>query len=227
MRRLLEQLRMRFTSPDFGGRRIGGPCFVLGSAPSALWPDERFAAWTLLTVNAAQAVAPAPGSEPDITLMSGQMLGNEPVNREAKRVLRGRSTGELWLIERGISAAAAAALLREMDFTYRALRLITPRQRSRITHRQLGIDASAGSGEQKISTGTFAALLALEQGATAIVLSGFSLSDAGHAYNRLGHKRYHVDSDRAALQVAVERRLPIYTVCPDFSQASGVPLWNR
>ena len=226
MRRLLEQLRMRFTSPAFGGMRIEGPCFVLGSAPSALWPDRRFAGWTILTVNAAQAIAPAPGSAPDITLMSGQMLGNEPVNLEAKRVLRGRSTGELWLIERGISAAAAAELLRAMDFTYQALRLITPRLRSRITYRQLGVDASAGSGEQKISTGTFAALLALEQGASSVVLSGLSLSDAGHAYNQLGHKRYHLNSDRSALRVAIERGLPIYTICQAFSQASGIPLWN-
>jgi len=227
MRRLLERLRTRLTSLDFGGRSIDGPCFVLGSAASAVWPGPALADWALLTVNAAQAAAPATARVPDITLMSGQMLGDDPVNQEAKRVLHGLSTGELWLIERGITKDAAIEVLRSMNYGYRALHVMTRRQRSRITYRQLGVDAASGTGEEKISTGVFAALLALEQGASLVVLSGISLSADGHAYNDLGHLRHHVTSDRRALALAIERGLPIFTVCPAFSEASGVPMWER
>jgi hypothetical protein len=226
MRRLLERLRTQLTPLDFGGRRIDGPCFVLGSAPSAIWPKRTFADWVLLTVNAAQAAAPDTARAPDITLMSGQMLGDDPVTQEAKRVLRGLSTGELWLIERGITRDAAIEVLRSMSYGYHALRVMTRRQRSRITYRQLGVDAASGKGEEKISTGVFAALLALEQGASQVVLSGISLSADGHAYNDLGHVRHHVNSDQRALATAIGRGLPLFTLCPVLSKASGVPLWE-
>jgi hypothetical protein len=225
MRGLLERLRTQLTPLDFGGRRIGGGCFVLGSAPSAVWPDPRFADWVLLTVNAAQAAEPPTPRIPDITLMSGQMLGDDPVNREAKRVLRGLSTSELWLIERGITKDAAIEVLRSLSYKYGSLGVISRRQRSRITYRQLGVDAASGVGEEKISTGVFAALLALEQGASKVILSGISLTADGHAYNDLGHVRHHVNSDQRALAVAIGRGLPLFTLCPVFSKASGVPLW--
>jgi hypothetical protein len=77
------------------------------------------------------------------------------------------------------------------------------------------------------SNGIFLALLALHLGASRILMSGFSLSRIGHAYNTLDLPRRHVDGDTLALRRIVQSGLPIFTNDERFARESGLPLISR
>jgi len=74
------------------------------------------------------------------------------------------------------------------------------------------------------SNGIFLALLALHLGARRILMSGFSLSRTGHAYNTLNLRRVHIEGDTLALRRIAGLGLPIFTNDERFSRESGLPL---
>lgn len=224
---MFRKLKMTFLKPKDIPFRFNGPCFILGSAPRAVPPGNEFCSWTYLTVNASQLGGECTGRTPDITLMSGQMLGVSPVNVEAKRAISGKKTGNLWLIERGVLLSDAIDILENLKYKYENIVSISHFHRACIVYDVLGEDLGSGPGEEKLSTGIFASLLALNQGAKKVVLSGFSLTEAGHSYNDAGHKRCHVDVDRVVLSLIVKKKLPIYSLTQCFSDESGLPLWRN
>ena len=87
-----------------------------------------------------------------------------------------------------------------------------------------GLLGDAYDERQPPSNGVFLALLALHLGANRILMSGFSLSKTGHAYNTLNLDRRHLDGDTAALRRIVALGLPVFTNDERFSRESGLPL---
>lgn len=205
--------------------KFSGPCFVLGSAPNPLVPEGFGEQWQFWTVNASQAGVDALSlGDPDVTVMSAQMLGDRPANVAGKAALKGRRTGQLIVIERGFDAAQIVGILRDIGYAIGKLYFISHFQRAVLVRKLLKADLAYGSGEQKVSTGVFAILLALRQGLSPVVVGGLSLSSGGHSYNQLSHKREHVDVDARAL--ALIRQFPVFTTNEQFSRDSGVPLWT-
>jgi len=225
---LLDRLRARLTVCYPVLDATNGPCLVLGSAPDPVRPVGYGAHWTFVSVNAAQSGAAKVGVKriPDLTVMSGQLLGKKPENLAGQDALRDASTTQLLLIERGVRAREARPALRELNYRYGALRTMDHWQRAGLTYRLLGEHLATGSGEEKISTGVFAVLVAASLGYGPIVMCGFSLSSDGHSYNPLGHRRQHREVDTRALRMLAQRQHAVFSSDPAFAASSGLPLWD-
>lgn len=209
--------------------RVSGPCLVLGSAPEPRLPDGFDESWTLVTVNASQAGLKQLGCDrvPDLTVMSGQMLGRKPANLAGQEAIRGQRTRHLILIERGaLDRDESVAVLARHRFSYDQITTITSDERSKIVLEVLKKPLALGDGNEKVSTGMFAALLACYLGARPIVLAGFSLEQAGHSYDDRGLHREHVEYDHVALSYIGHRGLPFFAVDERFAKQSGRPQWG-
>jgi hypothetical protein len=78
----------------------------------------------------------------------------------------------------------------------------------------------------KPSNGVFLAILALARGCPKVVMTGFSLSTAGHAYNKLNHPRNHTDADRELLRaITLRTELPVFANDRSFAEETGLPLF--
>jgi hypothetical protein len=137
---LFDRLRARLAVIHPVLDATNGPCLVLGSAPDPILPVGYGAHWTFVSVNAAQAGAARAGIDriPDLTVMSGQMLGKKPENLAGQKALRDARTTQLLLVERGVSAREARPALRALNYQYGALRTMDHWQRAGLTYRLLG-----------------------------------------------------------------------------------------
>lgn len=207
--------------------QMTGRCLVLGSAPDPVLPAGFDSTWALVTINASQASIEKWNAQPDATVMSDRMFEDSPANISGKQAIENRKTRQLFLIQRGHSVDETKKILQALHYSFERLTMIDHWTRSSVTHEILGSYLAIGSGQRKISTGIFASLLAYYLGATAVVLSGFSFTKDGHAYNSLKHKRYHLFSDKRALARVQEKRLPFYASDSTFSFESGLPVWRN
>jgi hypothetical protein len=208
---------------DLAGRQV----FVLGSAPDSLPPPADSGTWAIATVNGSQAVLQRLGlpATPVMTLMNRSVLKSSIVSGVAARaVLRGLHTNELVVMSHKVSSKQRlliALRLWWLGYRYRSLTVLDMEDRRRIMQRFLG---DAYDDARPPSNGIFLALLVLHLGASRVLLSGFSLSRAGHSYNALNLRRGHVDGDTAALRRIVAAQMPIVTNDARFSGESGLPL---
>jgi hypothetical protein len=138
--------------------------------------------------------------------------------------LRGRSTDNLVVVshEIGFKHRLLIALrLRWLGYGYRSLTVLHMRSRGQILQAMLG---DAYQAANPPSNGIFLALLALHLGASRVLMSGFSLTRTGHAYNELNLQRRHVDGDTLALNRVAAMKLPVFTNDERFAHESGLPL---
>ena len=199
---------------------IAGGVFALGSGPGARLPRPWPEGWSLATVNASQASPANSGLVPDITLFGAGVLHRAAENIEAKRAIAGLRTRHL--VRVGSTATRGfARKLKWADYRYDALSLLNGDDREQMLAFFLGADVlSLG----KPSNGIYLALLCLRLGASEVVMTGFSLSTAGHSYNQSGRLRYHAEFDRTMLLRFKERCLPVSTNDPSFAHESGLTL---
>lgn len=208
---------------DFKGHKI----FALGSAPDSFPPPAHSGTWQVVTVNGSQAVLERLGlhAAPIMTLMNRSILKSSIASGvAARRVLRGRSTDHLVVMSHESNdkqRLIIALRLWWLGYRYRSLTVLDMRQRNQIMAALLG---DIYDESKPPSNGIFLALLALYLGASRILMSGFSLSRAGHAYNTLDLPRRHLDADALALERIVALGLPIYTNDGRFARESGLPL---
>ena len=208
---------------DFKGRQV----FALGSAPDSFPPPAETGAWSVITVNGSQAVLGRLGlpETPVMTLMNRSVVKSS-LNSSvaARKVLRGLATDNLVVLNNKDSPRhrlLTAVRLWWLGYRYRSLTLLSTRYREQI---MAGVLGDAYDQSTPPSNGIFLALLALHLGASRVLMSGFSLSKTGHAYNDLNLRRRHLDGDTAALRRIVELGLPILTNDERFSRESGLPL---
>ncbi|MBB4347922.1 hypothetical protein [Aliirhizobium cellulosilyticum] len=196
--------------------------FVLGSGPGSSIPDELDDSWSLVSINASQAVLKDETIVPDFTLFGTSTLRNKPTNREAKDVLRGRKTRTLILFDREKFIDNQRYKLFRLGYSYDRVIFLSTAERLAWIRGATGI--AVKDNTQKPSNGVAAVFLCVSYGVKKIVMTGFSLTKQGHAYNNKNRERAHVRGDRAALRSALMRGHPIYTNQADFSEESGVPL---
>lgn len=203
-----------------------GPCLVLGSAPTSSLPANFDSSWMFWSVNASQVAAEKWGiGKPHVTIMSAHMLGHSAVNIEGKHALRNGSTGLLVLTADDMERVNLTQhRLREINYNYESIIVLSPAQRAKIARRAAGTHIMLLGGERKSSTGIFAAALALYLGNKPVVLSGFSLSEGGHAYSASAHPRKHVAADKFALGRLVSNNSELSTSDAAFSIESGLAL---
>jgi hypothetical protein len=212
----------------------GRQAFVLGSGPGSAPPPGGFAGWFTMTVNASQILLAAWGNQvPDYTIFNNQLLTNQRKNCVAARsLLKGKRTRNLVVIKeyRSVWRTRLTRLpftrlrLFLLQYRYARFSTITPRQRSAIVSSVLGADIPE---QIKPSSGIFLAFLALHLGASRVLMSGFSLTQDGHAYNTLNLRREHAGEDRELLARAIAAGLPIYTNSREFSLESNVPFLGK
>lgn len=213
---------------DLGLPRLTGPCLVLGSAPTAVLPDGYASGWNYISVNAAQAIGERLGAgTPLMTVFAGRMLGGDnATNREGQEVLRGLGTKHVVFLERRNGVELARQRLATMQYTFHTITPASPSQRAKLVKEVLGQHLMLRGGPNKISTGMWSVALALHQGAAPVVMSGFSLTKAGHGYNSSNRRRNHVDHDRTAMAIIASRRMPVYAADAALAEESGLRLWR-
>lgn len=202
--------------------------FVLGSAPNPVPPPEAGHGWVSMTVNGSQASLANLGldSMPNATIFNTSLIKtNYAPNAAARHVLRGKRTENLIVLSESNSLRKRIHVILRLlilQYKYKTLTILTTHTRLKIIEET--IQKKLLERKDQPSNGIFTALLALHLGAEKVLLSGFSLSKQGHAYNNLNFKRAHATGDLIVLERAVELGLPIYTTDRDFSTESGVPL---
>lgn len=201
--------------------RLDRPAIVLGSGPNSRPPaDARD--WALLTVNGSQALSAGwPVSDPDMTLFGTTVLGMRKSNRAAQAVLRGRHTRLLVMVRDGSNPLVHSFNLWRIGYRHDRRVLLSTAQRADLFEAVLG--KSLGS-VAKPSNGIFLVLIALHLGAPKVLMTGFSLSKAGHGYNASNHPRNHAGADADILAELVRREAPVFANDPDFARESGLRL---
>ncbi|MEI9403146.1 hypothetical protein [Mesorhizobium argentiipisi] len=217
-----------FSKPILRLPRATGPALVMGSAPNFRLPEGHDADWALVTVNASQLLAETFGlSVPDVALIRrGILVGAGEQDCYKRDLLKGRQAKHLiipvWTdVEDKLKAGC-----RTFNYRYDTLQGLTKWQLANIVWRLSGKYHVSHRWHRKISTGVFAIMLARFAGFAPVVVSGFSLSQAGHGYDTRNAFRYHADEDAALLRLVVRRGEPIYAEDRDFAAETGLPLWQ-
>lgn len=209
---------------DFINQKI----LVLGSAPGATPPYGNLDDWKTITINGSQASLEKIGlpSLPFATLFNTSLIKTRyNINVAARKVLRGKKTENLIVLSRSTSLRKKLHVIFRLlilNYRYKTLSILSTADRISIMEDVL--KTKLPGREHQPSNGIFTVLLSVYLGARIVLMSGFSLSKQGHAYNNLNFKRAHVIGDQLALQRAVELGLPIFTSDPSFSEESGIPL---
>ncbi|AMY04201.1 hypothetical protein AB0V79_29555 [Mesorhizobium ciceri] len=208
--------------------RLTGPALVMGSAPNFRLPYGHDAGWALVTVNASQILAETFGlAAPDMALMRrGILVGQGEQDFYKRDLLKGRQAKHLIVpiwpdVEDKLKAGC-----RTFDYRYETLQALTRWQLANIVWRLSGKFHVSRGWHRNISTGAFAVMLARFAGFAPVVVSGFSLSQAGHGYDSRNAFRYHADEDADLLRRVARRGEPIYAEDRDFARESGLPLWQ-
>jgi hypothetical protein len=200
----------------------GERAFVLGSAPKYTIPKS-INSFRVLTVNGSQFKLE--GFIPDLTLFNTSLIKSSFLaNIEARKALEGLRTKRLIVVVGKISwRKRVHVLYRLFRLGYKSerLHLMESDGRERVLKSLLGLDMKSPSLP---SNGVFLAVLACYLGASEVLMSGFSFSQAGHSYNNLSLGRGHVDADRIVLNRVLELGLPIFAIDHDFARDSGLRL---
>lgn len=202
--------------------------FALGSAPGASPPPGQKEDWEVITINGSQASLEKLGlySTPSATIFNTSLIKTKyNVNVAARKVLRGCRTENLVVLSGRTSFRKRLHVILRLfilNYRYKTLSILSTAERISIMEKILCVKLIGR--EQQPSNGIFIVLLALHLGAEKVLMSGFSLSKQGHAYNNFNFKRAHTSGDLFTLHRAVELGLPIYTNDPEFSKESRIPL---
>lgn len=203
---------------------LSGPALILGSGPGASVPIEYDARWSLATVNASQAIAHRLGiGPPRFTLLGAAVMKSNPVNMEAQSAMRGGTTGILMCLKGRRRFTTVPWKLAALQYSYDEFFYLNRTARLRAIEAVLGHPVP---NKDRPSNGVVLAFLCLEMGLSPIVMTGFSLTKVGHAYNDKKRDRRHVEEDRYILGKAAERGAPIFTNDPVFAEESRLPLYR-
>ncbi|TPM59183.1 hypothetical protein FJ959_09965 [Mesorhizobium sp. B2-2-4] len=229
MKTPLSDLLPAFAKPILRLPRATGPALVMGSAPNFRLPQGHDADWALVTVNASQLLAETVGLPvPDIAVIRRGIFVDASEQDFYKRdLLRGRQAKHLIIpvwpdVEDKLKAGC-----RTFNYRYETLQALTKWQLANVVWQLSGKYHMFRGWHRKISTGAFAIILARFAGFAPVVVSGFSLSQAGHGYDTRNAFRYHANEDAALLRRVVRRGEPIYAEDKDFAAESGLPLWQE
>lgn len=204
---------------------LSGRVLVAGSGPNAALPLDFDHSWKLATVNASQVVTERLGAgTPDLTLFGAGVLKSNPVNIEAQKVLAGRRTRSLIMMKGRHRFSYGPFKLAMMGYAYETFHFLNRDLGLNVVSHLLGEEVP---WSQRPSTGITLAFLSLYLGGREAVMTGFSLTSGGHAYNDSGRERRHSSDDAMWLRKAAAASVPLYTIDPIFAAESGLPLYGQ
>jgi hypothetical protein len=230
-KRLYRSLKYRLTrpAPPTAPSRFAGPVVVVGSAPTSHKPAGFDDTFSVVTVNGSQSVIVGWGVDaPDVTMMMFNQVEGTTTNAiEVRRVLRGRKTGTLYvLLWRKNDRERLEKGLQAFDYKYDRLQIVDRYERMALLDRVAGMRSLEMDADSKCSNGMNAVLFALYNGAPAVIITGINPNSAGHAYNKVGLSRLHVQMDKMVLDKLIEAGRPIFTADPHVAEELGIPLWT-
>ena len=188
---------------------------VFGSAPDPLLPTSLTGRYARVDINNAGRTAQELGLGPaDLTIRTKKKSCSEHPTLDTKALI--------WI------HTIPAPMLRLLLLTkpHRSIGRVakfTKAERDALVETVSGVRLENVGPWDKVSNGVAAACLGLHFGVPEIVLSGISLSKAGHSYNQLGRTRYQVDEDRAVLS-ALSKDPRLATSEPDLAADLGLRL---
>jgi hypothetical protein len=152
---------------------VGRRCVVVGSAPGVRLPAVE-AGDMVMAANGGAGVAKRQNRPVHALLTTAHLFRAEATRQELATLeaMRGVTVGSLWVDEQSGPAAHIGAKCRVLGIGYDVLQPVEPAARARVCRVAIGV-------ERRISTGVWAACLALASGASSVVLCGISL-DSGH-----------------------------------------------
>lgn len=106
-----------------------------------------------------------------------------------------------------------------------SLEVLTPKARERIVMAEAAIPVSEIGDLGKVTNGVAAACFGLACGVPRIVLSGISLTTAGHSYDRNNRLRMQITEDRAVLK-ALAKRSEVSTTESELAGETGLTLYK-
>lgn len=177
----------------------GRRCVVVGSAPGVRLP-EATAGDVVLAANGGAGVAKRHGRPVDVLLTTAYLFRAEITRQELATLeaMRGVEAGTLWVDEKSGPAAHLEGKCRVLGIGYGALRPVSPAARVEVCRVAIGVD-------RRISTGVWAACLALASGAARVVLCGISLDPGHDGMPWDDAPRDHVVEDGEALRFLLAR----------------------
>ncbi|WP_337268909.1 membrane-anchored protein [Oryzifoliimicrobium ureilyticus] len=230
-KRCLRNIRYTLTrpSPPPAPSPFNGPVLVLGSAPVSHKPERFDSSFSVITINGSQSVLEGWGIEkPDITFMRyNQVKGTAKNPVEVRRVLRGKSTGALYVMlwPRNKRDELAEGL-RAFDYSYDQLHIVNRYARMSLLDRVAGFRTLEMDDEAKCSNGVTAVLFALYHKAPAVIISGINPNSSGHIYNSADLHRQHTQMDMFVLRKLLDAGHPIFTADPTVAAEMNMPLWK-
>ena len=198
------------------------PTFVLGSGPNSTPPVLPRSEITFVTVNGSQVAAAGWNlGSPDLTLFGAGVLGDKPANLAAQAALAKLETRSLIVVGGSGRRDIVEQQVARLGYRHESLLMLRRSERDKIIKEVTGFQSSSN---RHPSNGVFLAILCVYLGSPSIIMSGFSLTKAGHSYNRFGHPRSRTTADLEILRKMNSQRLPIYTNDPIFASESELPL---
>ena len=190
------------------------PWFVLGAAPAPTIPPD-IELFVRVDVNNSGRTAQELGlGRADLTFRSKKKSWDEhrTLDTEALLWIHDRPT---WL--------ARMMLARRPHRYVGSLRVMRRRIREHAVVSESGVTPAEIGELGKVTNGVCAACYGLALGAPEIVLSGISLTKAGHSYDDQGRKRRQIEEDRFVLEALV-RRGQVKTTEQDLHESVGLPM---
>jgi hypothetical protein len=214
----LRELRERLSASLQGSR-----CAVVGSAPKVvvpkLEPGDRS-----ICVNGSPYAAKQQGVDnPDLTIINGNTTSlKSEKSRATVSIWKGLRTREVLFVETGDRERHARSVLHGVGFHYDRFTRISKWERAAIIGEVCGVELGIGNYDERVSNGTFAAILAVWGGAREIVMCGFSFR-GGHNYIETELPRQHINGDRAFFECAKRLGFPLTTTSAEIHDDCGVP----
>lgn len=171
----------------------GRRCIVVGSAPGVELPKAEHND-VILAANGGAAVVRAAGREVDVLVTTSHLFaGTTELDRATLESLRDLRVGSAWVDTK--NGLLTHMRVQAMDYALEAKDYInvTPHLRNKIAEEALGFT-------RWMSTGVWAACLAVASRASNVVLCGVSMQ-AGHAGMPWDHQaRHHMNEDAVCLR---------------------------
>lgn len=178
---------------------------LLGSAPSFGGILELKEHEVFVSVNGAALALKKP-LVPSITFINTSVSGTRGAGLETYRMLSKINTEHLIIAEG--SPAFSERWLGILELvTFNSFDFYSLEMRQEFMKKWLG-PLNGIQGDDVPSTGFFALMALLAQGAKSVVLNGFSLID-GHSYLEREHARHHVGMDKRVIEFIRKEGLPV------------------
>lgn len=177
----------------------GQRCIVIGSAPGVRLP-ESLPMDVVLAANGGAAVAKARELPIHALLTTSYLFRDGATLPELATLERMRGVGTYSLVvdEQHGPSRPIVARFKDFGIAYQVLQPVPPDVRATICRDAIG-------SELRVSTGVFAACLAIASGASEVVLCGISLEPGHEGMPWDEAPRDHVSEDRQALAALLSR----------------------